>query len=1361
MHTETHPDKSKSKHEGAFCRIVLPLILVLLFPSSLWAQDNTFPTVSFATVDEPILAANFNEDIASVTEKTVTPTLSSALITSDMEKVSYTAPTEPSAELRDVASSDAVDFTDPKVFSICSRTQVVRDVILEQLPNRMFCGPVSADDLSSITFLNFLQRDVTTLANGDFAGLTNLTGILLTGNALTSLPEDLFDGLTNLSELYLNQNDLTSLNSNLFDGLTNLEILHLGNNGRLTTLHQDLFDGLTSLKNLDIGGNGLTTLHQDLFDDLTSLEELDIDHNELTSLNSNLFDGPTSLKELRLADNKISSLNSNLFDGLTSLEFLSLSGNDITFLSQNLFEELTSLRTLFIRSNSLVDPPQDLFDGLTNLETLNFENNSFTNPPRDLFDGLTNLQTLNLDNNSITELHPELFNDVESDPFTVSLNGNPLTCVPAAILNQGNVVIEPTSIAVVCPDLLVTLSTNPISIGEEDGATEIAVTATLNVLRSTPTPVTVSVGSGTATSGTDFTEVSDFTISIPANTRSATGTFTLTPTSDTVEESNETVRITGTSTASNVTGVIATSLAINDDDITLTVSLDLSLTSISENAGSTTVTATLNSPSTVETTITISADPTSPATESDYTLSGSTLTIAAGQTESTGNVTITAVDNPVDAPDRTVQVQGTTENTQGVTGPSTVELTITDDEGAPTVTLSLEPSTITEDGGSTTVTAMLNHPSIAATTVTVTALANPPAVASDLVLSQNTTLTIEAGDTESTGLVTMTAVDNEVGAPDKTVQVQGAATNTQGVTAPADVVLTITDDGDINPTVSLTLTSTSISEDEGQTTVTATIDPPSSAVTTIEVSVLPDVPATESDYQVSENPTLTIAAGETESTGLVTITAVDNEVDAPDKTVQVQGNATNAQEVVTNPEAVELTITDDEEAPTVTLMLDPPTISENGGETTVTASLNRASGTVTTIEVMVLPDAPATESDYQISDNVTLTIAAGETESTGLVTMTAVDNEVQAPDKTVQVQGTATNTQNVTGPEAVELTITDDETPPTVTLMLSLSTIEENEDETTVTASLNRASGTVTTIEVMVLPDAPATESDYQISENSTLTIAAGETASTGTVTITAVDNEVDAPDKTVQVQGTATNTQDVMGPEDVELTITDDEEAPTVTLMLVPSTIEENEGETTVTATLTHPSSAVTTIVVTALPDAPATESDYQISENSTLTIAAGETESTESVTITAVDNEVDMPDKTVQVQGAATNTQGVTAPADVVLTITDDDTSTAAEAPTELPTVFTLHGNYPNPFNPSTRIQFDLPERAQVTVQVLDVLGRKVMEYPAQAFDAGANQTIELNAIQLGSGTYLYRMIAVGSETKYQKTGRMILMK
>ena len=104
---------------------------------------------------------------------------------------------------------------------------------------------------------------------------------------------------------------------------------------------------------------------------------------------------------------------------------------------------------------------------------------------------------------------------------------------------------------------------------------------------------------------------------------------------------------------------------------------------------------------------------------------------------------------------------------------------------------------------------------------------------------------------------------------------------------------------------------------------------------------------------------------------------------------------------------------------------------------------------------------------------------------------------------------------------------------------------------------------------------------------------------------------------------------------------------------------------------------------------------------------------------------------------------------------------TGVEEEGNPEIPTEFALHGNYPNPFNPSTRIEFDLPESAQVSLQIVDMLGRQVMTLPAQQVEAGANRTLELNATNLASGHYLYRIIAIGVDSRYVKTGRMTLVK
>ena len=80
------------------------------------------------------------------------------------------------------------------------------------------------------------------------------------------------------------------------------------------------------------------------------------------------------------------------------------------------------------------------------------------------------------------------------------------------------------------------------------------------------------------------------------------------------------------------------------------------------------------------------------------------LTITAGQTSSTGAVTITAKNNGVDAPDRRVTVTGAVTGGNGGAAPAARTLTITDDAALPVVTLALDPASIGENGSVSTVT---------------------------------------------------------------------------------------------------------------------------------------------------------------------------------------------------------------------------------------------------------------------------------------------------------------------------------------------------------------------------------------------------------------------------------------------------------------------------------------------------------------------------------------------------------------------------------------------------------------------------------------------------------------------------------
>ena len=86
-------------------------------------------------------------------------------------------------------------------------------------------------------------------------------------------------------------------------------------------------------------------------------------------------------------------------------------------------------------------------------------------------------------------------------------------------------------------------------------------------------------------------------------------------------------------------------------------------------------------------------------------------------------------------------------------------------------------------------------------------------------------------------------------------------------------------------------------------------------------------------------------------------------------------------------------------------------------------------------------------------------------------------------------------------------------------------------------------------------------------------------------------------------------------------------------------------------------------------------------------------------------------------------------------------------------LPDAIHLHGNYPNPFNPVTRIVFDLPEDARVSVQVFNMIGQQVLEIPARPFEAGALHSIPLNAESLTTGHYVYRLL-VNNEQQVTST-------
>ncbi|MFA5729208.1 MAG: T9SS type A sorting domain-containing protein, partial [Candidatus Neomarinimicrobiota bacterium] len=91
-------------------------------------------------------------------------------------------------------------------------------------------------------------------------------------------------------------------------------------------------------------------------------------------------------------------------------------------------------------------------------------------------------------------------------------------------------------------------------------------------------------------------------------------------------------------------------------------------------------------------------------------------------------------------------------------------------------------------------------------------------------------------------------------------------------------------------------------------------------------------------------------------------------------------------------------------------------------------------------------------------------------------------------------------------------------------------------------------------------------------------------------------------------------------------------------------------------------------------------------------------------------------------------------------------------------LPTEFSLMQNFPNPFNPTTCITFNLPSRAQVSLVIYDMLGRSIASLVNNKVVESGYHKFYWDASTFSSGIYFYRLEVAG---KSSLTKKCILLK
>jgi hypothetical protein len=89
-------------------------------------------------------------------------------------------------------------------------------------------------------------------------------------------------------------------------------------------------------------------------------------------------------------------------------------------------------------------------------------------------------------------------------------------------------------------------------------------------------------------------------------------------------------------------------------------------------------------------------------------------------------------------------------------------------------------------------------------------------------------------------------------------------------------------------------------------------------------------------------------------------------------------------------------------------------------------------------------------------------------------------------------------------------------------------------------------------------------------------------------------------------------------------------------------------------------------------------------------------------------------------------------------------------------VPASFSISQNFPNPFNPSTKINYEIPEKSKVNLKVYDILGNEIVTLVNNENQLGRYE-VEFHAADIPSGVYFYRIQA----GNFVETRKMILLK
>ena len=436
----------------------------------------------------------------------------------------------------------------------------------------------------------------------------------------------------------------------------------------------------------------------------------------------------------------------------------------------------------------------------------------------------------------------------------------------------------------------VTAGSVATGIADASGAEGAAITFTVTLAAAAAQDVTVnyatSVAAADTAAQTDFTAGSATLTFVAGETQK---TFTVSTLQDRIDESAETFTVTlsGVSPAGAATLPDPTATGtINDDDAAPVLVLSVVPASIAEAGGTSTVTVSTGPGSSTfpdDRTITLALSGTATETD-DYTINSTSLTLPAGvgSVASSVTATVTAVDDDYDDDAETVIITAS----RGANTIGSETITITDDDAAPMLVLSVAPASIAEDGGTSTVTVSTGSGSTFPDDQTITLALLGTATETDDYTINSTSLTLSAGvgTAASSVTATVTGVEDNYDDDAETIII----TASRGSNTIGSETITITDD-DGPPVLVLSVAPASIAEDGGTSTVTVSTGSGSTFPDdqTITLALLGTATETD-DYTInSKSLTLSAGVGTAASSVTATVTGVNDVLSEGDETVLI------------------------------------------------------------------------------------------------------------------------------------------------------------------------------------------------------------------------------------------------------------------------------------------------------------------------------------------------------------------------------------------------------------------------------------------------------------------------------------------